>query len=263
MDYIKSNKAAWEEAFESRSEEWGKNKAEKFQNEAFPYLEPEFIEVLQQEDLKGKTIGQFCCNDGREILSIMKAGAEKGIGFDIAENMIASANKDAEALGINCEFYATDILQIDEKYDENFDYIFITIGAITWFKDLGMLFKKVAECLKPGGKVMLYEIHPVTNMLAASGEENFNPEHPKEMNNSYFRQEPWIENSGMGYLSGGSYESKTFYSYSHTLEAIFTGLIQNDMKLKVFKEYEKDVSEMFRELSGSGIPLSYILIAEK
>lgn len=264
MDYTKSNKEAWEEAFEKRSENWGKNRKTLFENEAYPYLEKEFVEILKGEDLTGKTVAQFCCNDGREILSITRLGAKKGFGFDIAENMIASAKEDAKLLGINCEFIATDILEIDEvKFKEQFDYVFMMIGAVTWFKDLGVLFKKVTTCLKPGGKFVLHEIHPVTNMLAAQGEDNFDAKYPNLLSNSYFRTEPWIESSGMGYMCEASYESKTFYSYSHTLEAILTAIIENGLTLKTFKEYEKDLSEMFVLLDHTGIPLSYIVVANK
>ena len=48
-----------------------------------------------------KTIGQFCCNNGRELLSLVKCGrAKKGIGFDIAENQVAFANEKAKELNL-------------------------------------------------------------------------------------------------------------------------------------------------------------------
>ena len=51
-------------------------------------------------DFKGKVVSQFCCHDGRELLSLMDGGAKLGIGFDIAENMIAYAKETAEKAGI-------------------------------------------------------------------------------------------------------------------------------------------------------------------
>lgn len=96
MDYIKSNKEAWEEAFERRAKGWSEDVYESLQNETYPFLKKELIEELLEFDFTNKTVSQFCCNNGRELLSIMKFGAKQGVGFDIAENMVSFANETAK-----------------------------------------------------------------------------------------------------------------------------------------------------------------------
>lgn len=91
MDYILSNKEAWEEAFNQRSEDWGEDIKLKLSKEAFPFIKKILIDESFYFDFQNKTIAQFCCNNGRELFSLMKLGAAKGIGFDIAENMISFA----------------------------------------------------------------------------------------------------------------------------------------------------------------------------
>ena len=263
MDYIKSNKEAWEEAFEHRSHGWGEDIHIKLQNEAYPFLEKELIEELQKLDFTNKTVGQFCCNNGRELLSIMKFGAKQGVGFDIAENMVSWANETAQKTKTNCFFVATNILDIDEKYYNTFDFIFITIGALTWFKDLNLLFDKISHCLKVGGILIINEVHPVTNMLGIAGEENYDEKSPNKLVNSYFREEPWVENSGMGYMSGHWYESKTFYSYSHTFSSIVNSFSSNKLVISKLREFQYDISTCFTDLNNLGIPLSYIMMAKK
>lgn len=263
MDYISSNKEAWEEAFNNRSEGWGDDVGDRLKNEEFPFIEKVLIDELVNYDFYNKSVAQFCCNNGRELMSIMKFGATNGIGFDIAENMISFANNTAEELGINCKFVATDILNIDQQYHESFDYIFVTIGALTWFKDLSMFFKKVSSCLKEGGRLIINEMHPVTNMLGASGEEGYDEEVPNKLANSYFREEPWIENSGISYINGESYESKIFYSYSHTFSDIINSICENRMVISKLLEFDYDISGMFKQVEDTGVPLSYILISQK
>ena len=113
MNYSQSNKEAWEEAYEHRSEGWdAEDIVKRIQDEKGTYFQEEVLNVLKTYDLQDKTIGQFCCNNGRELLSLMTFGAKEGIGFDIAENMVATANKAAEILGANCKFHATDILSL-------------------------------------------------------------------------------------------------------------------------------------------------------
>lgn len=118
----------------------------------------------------------------------MKFGASCGIGFDIAENMVSFANNTAKELGVNCTFIATDILKIDEQFHDKFDYIFITIGVLTWFQDLSKFFQKVSLCLKQGGSLIINEVHPITNMLGISGEENYDEEIPERLVNHILRR---------------------------------------------------------------------------
>ena len=175
---ISTHKQAWEEAFEHRHEGWGDDMAQRLGSEELPYLQECFRQALRDLDLKGKSIAQFCCNNGREILSAMQLGAAKGVGFDIAENMIEHGRKVARQAKIPCEFAACNIMEIGAEYDGAFDLIFFTIGAITWFQDLEALFQVAARCLKPGGTLLIHDFHPFINMLPLPGEEPFDPEKP-------------------------------------------------------------------------------------
>lgn len=47
------------------------------------------------------------------------------------------------------------------------------------------------------------------NMLPIPGEYRFNEYHLNQIAYSCFREEPWIENEGMSYMSE-QYDSKTF-----------------------------------------------------
>lgn len=67
MDYISSNKEAWEEAFEKRSEGWGEDIIYRLKNEGIPFIEKVLADELNNYDFLNKTIAQFCCNNGREL----------------------------------------------------------------------------------------------------------------------------------------------------------------------------------------------------
>jgi ubiquinone/menaquinone biosynthesis C-methylase UbiE len=213
MDYIINNKAAWEEAFEHRRPNWGEDNYKILMNEKLPFLNAHVVSEIEKIDLKGKTIAQFCCNNGRELLSLMHLNPSYGVGFDIAENIIEQAKETARKANIaNCEFVAINITDIDESYYNKFDFIFFTIGAITWFKDLNLLFEKVLKCLRTNGILLINDFHPFMNMLPLPHEDGFDGENLKKIIYSYFKKEPWIENSGMGYMTP-QYESKTFTTY--------------------------------------------------
>lgn len=263
MSYIDLNKEAWEEAFDQRKETWGQEVASRLLNEEFPYLEKELVLELSKFDFKEKTVGQFCCNNGRELLSMMKFGAYAGVGFDIAQNMVDEANALAERTSLNCSFVQTNILDIPSQYHETFDYLLIAIGVLTWFDDLDAFFNKASKCLKPNGKLIIHEIHPITGMIATSSEPSFNKDYPMNIVHSYFRNEPWIENSGVQYMNDDVVQSKTFVSYSHSFGSIISNICVNHFTVLRLVEFDKDVSSQFVHISKQGIPLSYILVAEK
>lgn len=262
MNYIESNKEAWEETFEHRHPGWGDDNYKLLLSQRLPFFNQDVIRELENIDFNGKTIAQFCCNNGRELLSMMQLGAEQGIGFDIAENILAQAKETAQKIGrTNCDFVSCNILDIDEQYYKSFDLILFTIGAITWFQDLRPLFNKVANCLKPGGIMLINDFHPFVNMLALPGEKSFDENNLNKVTYSYFRTEPWIENDGIGYISP-PYESKTFTSYSHTLSEIINSAIAEGLAIKLYNEYNYDVG-MTDVYDGLGYPLSFILVAQK
>ncbi len=164
--YIKGNKEAWEEAFDQRDSSWCENLVEKIQKEDYTYFNDEMIEILKKYELKGKSIGQFCCNNGRELLSLVKScGAAEGIGFDIAKNQVQFANEKAQELGLPCHFVAKNILELDDSYVNRFDLVIITIGALCWFKDLKDFFQIVSKCMKQNGVIIINEQHPMVNMI--------------------------------------------------------------------------------------------------
>lgn len=261
MGYIEANKEAWEEAFEHRLPGWGEDVAERLQREELPFLNPDLARELRSMGLAGKDVAQFCCNNGRELLSLMQLGPARGVGFDIAENVLGQALDAARGAGVErCSFVAGDVLAIPPAYDEAFDLVLFTIGAVTWIEDLDALFGKAATCLKPGGAVVLHDFHPVMNMLPLPGEPGFDAERPS-LAYSYFRSEPWIENEGMGYMSG-CYESKTFTSFSHTMSAIVNAVCRAGLHVTKLDEFDYDVG-LTDAYDGRGLPLSFLLTARK
>lgn len=261
--YIEGNKAAWEEAFDNRAASWGADITERIRKEEYPFFNGDTRKVLERIPTEGKVIGQFCCNNGRELLSLVKSGkAGKGIGFDIAENQVAFANEKAQELGLPCSFEAVNIYDIDDRYREMFDVVIITIGALCWFKDLNRFFAIVAKCMKPGAVIVINEEHPCTHMLAGEGEEVFDPDHRAECHYSYFEHE-WTGNGGMYYITQKNYKSKTFTDFTHSLSEIITGMCESGIVITGLQEFDYDIGTGFTALDHQGFPLSMIIRGQK
>ena len=157
----------------------------------------------------------------------------------------------------------TDILDEGRNtFKEQFDVALITIGALCWFDDLDRFFSVVAKTMKPGAVILINEQHPCTSMLAAPGEDLYDPDHRLECHYSYFEHE-WTGNDGMYYMTQKCYESKTFTDYTHPMSDIISGMCNNGIVVTGLKEYEHDLSGGFTELDNVGFPLSMIIQGKK
>ncbi|NKB71500.1 MAG: methyltransferase domain-containing protein [Candidatus Latescibacteria bacterium] len=263
MDYSKANKEAWEQACAIHKQGYREDPALRLQRGDLSILEDDVRAVLAEIGLEGKDVAQFCCNNGRELLTLLNMGAARGTGFDISENFIAEGRRLANQAGLDGDFVATDIYDIDAAYAGCFDLLLVTIGALCWFEDLERFFARAALVLKDGGTLLINEQHPYTNMLAMANEDGYDAERPDQVVFSYFKDDPWVDSDGVDYVGGTTYKSKTMYSFSHSFGAIFNAMAQNGLTVKTLREFDYDISTSWPHIDRGGMPLSYVLVAEK
>lgn len=123
--------------------------------------------------------------------------------------------------------------------------------------DLAGFFQFCARLLRPGGDLLVYEMHPILDMIEDM------PNLPPKLENSYFRTEPLTDDSGLDYYEGAQVESSTNYWFHHKLSDIIQYCLASGLQLTGFEEYAHDVSAVFAYLEGfdARLPLSYVLAA--
>ena len=159
-NYSEKNREAWNEAASVHRKKRKVDYTVLFKNKNYSVLDNTLSSLLNKISLSGGTVAQLCCNDGRELLSIVNTTGATGVGFDISDEFIAEASTIAKSTNLDCRFVRTNIYDLNTEYDNTFDSILFTAGALTWFHDLGRLFELVARMLKPEGHLIIYEIHP-------------------------------------------------------------------------------------------------------
>ena len=214
--------------------------------------------------MQGKTVAQLCCNNGRELISVLKLGAEAGVGFDISDEMSREATLLGSLSHTRCQFVRTNIYDTGAAYYDRFDIVYITIGSLGWFHDLNRFFGVVYQLLRPGGHLFIYEVHPFLDMLALPGEGAYDAEHELRIVYSYFKSDPFIDTNGLDYVGGTQYDAKPTYAFPHTVSAILTALLNNRLALHEFTEYSHDISSSFAFLEKyQMLPMCYTLLAQK
>ena len=262
--YTEKNREAWNEAAGVHRKHRKDDYSELFKNKNYSVMDPVLSSLLEKISLKGRKIAQLCCNDGRELLSIVNTTDAIGTGFDISDEFISDAKSIAKAANLSCQFIRKNIYDLNDEYQNTFDFILFTAGSLTWFHDLTRLFALAGRILKPGGHLVIYEIHPFINMLAFKDEADYEASNPCKIVYPYFLKEPWISNTGADYIGKTTYKSKTLTSFSHTISDIITAICSNEMKIKEFAEYPHDVSAALEEIEKNKmIPLSYTILVQK
>lgn len=101
------------------------------------------------------------CAGGTDTLSLWNLGAAEVVGINISERMIGVARRKTERLAAPTRRYCCDILDTPHDLDETADLVYTGKGALPWMMDLGAWAGAVARLLKPGGRLYLFEGHPL------------------------------------------------------------------------------------------------------
>jgi len=261
--FTEANREAWNEVMpmhqKAASDRWDNA----FKQPGYVCLGETELYLLKQMGIEGKAVAQLCCNNGVELLSLKNLGAGECVGFDISDVAIRETRERAEKCQIDCQFVRSDVYEIGSEYENRFNLVYISSGALGWMPDLKKFFAKAAALLKVNGHVFSHEIHPFSEMLPFDDAED---EDALRIVDPYFKKEPYIDYGRLDYVGGEQYTSaKPQYWFVHTLSDILMGLIENQIFVEFFSEYEKDISSVHKrvESAQAGIPLSTILIGRK
>lgn len=261
---IEANREAWNEAIQKHQQARGDELRDGFARKGFSILDETITEKMKQLRIKGMDAAQLCCNNGRELLSMINLGAKSGVGFDLSDGAIKEADELAAIAGANCKFVRTDVLEIGPEYNDSFDFIYISIGALTWLPDLGGFFKIVSRIMRKNGTLLIYEQHPFTSMLAAPDEKEYDEKHPMQVAFSYYRTEPWSNDTGIDYVGKTTYKGKEAFSFTQKLSDIFNAIIESGISIMEFLENDHDITGGWGHIEKEKkIPLCYILVGRK
>ena len=260
------NKEAWDEAHAYHQKGRKIDLAEAVKDPQFNSLTKVEIEGFKKIGFKGKNIVHVCCNNGQELISLVKLGAKKGIGYDISEKFVVEANRYAAIAQINCQFFQADAYDLDPQKHGIFDILYLSVGALCWMPDLEAFFNICASLIKPTGHLLIFDTHPYTSMIGFEGEEEagYNAEFPMNPVTSYFKEDPWIETDGIDYVGGTTYESKPMASFAYTMSDIINYLVGARIEIVELNEYPDDIATVFSHVEQyKKLPLCFSLIGKK
>lgn len=223
------------------------------------------IESRLLGDINGLSILHLQCHFGQDTLSLQRMGA-KCVGVDLSDKAIEKARELNAQLNLKSEFVACDVYEAPEHIHDKFDIVFTSYGTVGWLPDLNRWAKVISGFLKPGGKLVFVEFHPVVWMF----DSDF-----KNIEYRYFKSQPIVEEEEGTYADRDADFSTKSVSWNHGLGEVVTALLSAGLSIDSFREYDYSPYDNFKNMIefekgkfrlghlGDKIPMIYSLTASK
>ena len=195
-------------------------------------------EMILLGDVKGKSILHLQCHFGQDTLSLGRMGA-RVTGVDLSDKAILKANELAQEIGVDARFICCDIYDLPVHLEEQFDIVFTSYGTIGWFPDLDKWAALISRYLKPGGKFVFIDFHPVVWMM----DNDFT-----RFQYNYFKADAIVESQTGTYAEKGSDVQITDVSWNHSLSEVMNCLMDQQLTLHHFMEYDYSLYNCFNHL---------------
>jgi SAM-dependent methyltransferase len=178
------------------------------------------------------------CNAGQDSLCLARRGANV-LGVDFADEAIEFARKLALDTGIPADFERAELVEWMQTTTRRFELAFTSYGTVGWLPDLRAWASGVARILRPGGRLVYVEFHPVRWSIGAD---------LRLTGDDYFSELPFHEPvrdyvaDSEQYLGGVANPTPlendiTATSYQYGLGQVVDALLETGFSLETLREY--------------------------
>lgn len=186
------------------------------------------IELKLLGNLQGKSILHLQCHFGQDSISLSRLGATV-TGIDLSDKAIENAKQIAKKTNANATFICCDVYDLPNYLNKQFDIVFTSYGTIGWLPDLDKWAKIIATFLKPNGKFVFVEFHPVVWMF----DDNF-----EKIGYRYFNSGAIIETETGTYADKTADIRQEYVMWNHGLSEVINSLIKNGLEIKTLDEFD-------------------------
>nr|WP_240473458.1 class I SAM-dependent methyltransferase [Ferrimonas senticii] len=215
------------------------------------------IELELMGAVRGKRLLHLQCHFGLDTLSWSRRGAWV-TGVDLSPQAIAKARQLARDTRQAAHFVCADVIDFGDEVEPEYDWVFVSYGALCWLDDINRWAQTVKRALKPNGKLCLVEFHPAIDML---------------MDYGYFhRPNPDVAVEATYTENAGTFKQRVAV-WNHSLGEVIGALLQQGLVVEHFAEHRHCPYRCFDQLTATDdgqyqwlqgehpLPLLYSLVA--
>ncbi|GGS93158.1 type 12 methyltransferase [Nonomuraea spiralis] len=164
-DVLAPNRALWDE----RARIHGSTAADRFYDVGAFLAGHQTLYALERRlagDVAGQDLLHLQCHFGMDTLNWARLGA-RVTGVDFSPVAVARARDLAARAGLAATFVEADTQRLPEELAGGFDVVVATYGVLCWIGDLGAWMRGAAMALRPGGRLVLVDLHPAYQTVAS------------------------------------------------------------------------------------------------
>lgn len=208
-------------------------------------------------EVRGLRVLHLQCATGEDTLSWGVLGAQAA-GVDIAEEQIDLARQKADLAGIAVEFIAADVYELPQALHDAFDVVYTGGGALVWLPDLAAWARAAAACLKPGGRLLVLDEHPLAGCLWMQAGQ-------LQIEGDYFSRAKAYEDTGWRHFQGGEDAREKKYSFAWPLGDVVTAAARAGLLVERLEEYPAGAGWRFGSQPGdiARMPGEFLLAAAR
>jgi SAM-dependent methyltransferase len=263
------NRAAWNEAANRYAREQEIKADVDFLRAGGRSFDPPEFDFLRDLDRWCERAIHLQCAGGRDTLSLLNLGAKEVVGVDISDRMIEVARTKTTLLNANARWFRCDVLDTPHELDGTADLVYTGRGALCWIMDLEAWARTAARLLRPGGRLYIFDGHPILWMWDLNASEfRFDPD---PQYSDYFTagvatDQGWPES----YIPTDAVAAKGQQARKHerqwTLAAIVNAVIGAGLRLERLGEHPEPFWNQFPNMPDDTrrrLPNTFSLLAIK
>jgi SAM-dependent methyltransferase len=208
------------------------------------------------------------CHVGFDTISLARRGA-RATGVDFSRVAVERARELARRCGVEAEFVEADATDLPHALHGRFHLAHASVGITSWIDDIAAWMRSAHAVLRPGGRLLLLDLHPLYLML-----ETLDP---------LVLDFPYADDGGRAFDEDGSYADPTLrigatetVQYAHSLGEIVTAAVDAGLRIERLDEHldaardprggllaPEDDGRVRLRVGGEVLPLAYTLIARR
>jgi 2-polyprenyl-3-methyl-5-hydroxy-6-metoxy-1,4-benzoquinol methylase len=178
--------------------------------------------------LAGARVLHLQCHIGCDSISLARMGAQV-TAVDFSRTALDRLEVLSAECSVTVQILESDATSLPAALAGSFDYVYASIGVLCWIEDLDAWMQGVARSLRPGGTLVLVEIHPLTTMIETLD--------PLVIDFPYGFDGPHV------YTGTGSYANRdadvewTTVQYAHSVGEVVTAAAQAGLTCTYLEEH--------------------------
>lgn len=199
-------------------------------------ISPEVRQDLERlGDLADRDVIHLQCHLGTDTVSLARLGARRVVGVDLSPESIRRARLIARRCGAEVDYVEANVYDAREAVEGDFDVVYSSLGVLCWLPDVDGWARVVASLLRPGGRLVLRDDHPMFMTIGDDVSAGLKVEQP------YFqRGKPLTWEDATSYVTApaGAPEirHRRNHQWNHSLGQTVSAVLRAGLVLDSFEE---------------------------